>query len=91
MKKTLLHSLISILCVTVLFGATAIFTNDNILRDTEREIVSSDLYDVVNFSGPYKTSYSLSEINATEYTDENGKKRTSYSLDFDGMYYFSAL
>ncbi len=84
MKKTLLYLLVSILAVTALFGTTAIVANDKMIKDYNYEIESSDLYEVVYFAPPYRTIYSLSEIETNEYIDENGKKNLSQNLNFDG-------
>lgn len=84
MKKTLMYLLLSILCVAILFGATEIIAKDRIRKNAEMKTISSDLYEIVYFAKPYKTRYSLSEIETTEYVDKNGNKKTEYNLDFDG-------
>ena len=84
MKKTLLYLLLSIFAVTALFGATAIVANNTKLGDRDIENASSNIYEVVYFAPPYRTIYSLSEVETTEYIDENGKKQIRQSLNFDG-------
>lgn len=85
MKKNLLFIAIPVLAVAFLFGTTAVLANEISTeistKDNYNEFTSSEIYEVVEFTPPDKTVYTLSEVTTIKWADSTD---FSQAVDFDG-------